>query len=75
MDIGTISATQKALKRAGFTIQQIDLVESNEAFASQVLACCRELGIDLNKLTLMAAPWPGYPLGCSGARMMTTLVH
>jgi 3-oxoadipyl-CoA thiolase len=76
MGIGPIPATQKALKRAGLTIEQIDLVELNEAFASQVLACCRELGIDLNKLNVNGgAIAVGHPLGCSGARMMTTLVH
>ena len=76
MGIGPIPATQKALKRAGLTIDQIDLVELNEAFASQVLACCRELGIDLHKLNVNGGAIAlGHPLGCSGARMMTTLVH
>ena len=76
MGIGPIPATQKALKRAGLTIEQIDLVELNEAFASQVLACCRELGIDLNRLNVNGGAIAlGHPLGCSGARMMTTLVH
>jgi 3-oxoadipyl-CoA thiolase len=76
MGIGRIPATQKALKRAGLTIDQIDLVELNEAFASQVLACCRELGIDLNRLNVNGGAIAlGHPLGCSGARMMTTLVH
>jgi len=76
MGIGPIPATQKALKRAGLNIDQIDLVELNEAFASQVLACCRELGIDLNKLNVNGGAIAlGHPLGCSGARMMTTLVH
>jgi 3-oxoadipyl-CoA thiolase len=76
MGIGPIPATQKALKRAGLTIDQIDLVEINEAFASQVLACARELGIDLNKLNVNGGAIAlGHPLGCSGARIMTTLVH
>jgi acetyl-CoA C-acetyltransferase/3-oxo-5,6-didehydrosuberyl-CoA/3-oxoadipyl-CoA thiolase len=76
MGIGPIPATQKALKRAGLTIEQIDLVEINEAFASQVLACARELGIDLNKLNVNGGAIAlGHPLGCSGARIMTTLVH
>ncbi|HEX6174473.1 MAG TPA: 3-oxoadipyl-CoA thiolase, partial [Candidatus Binatia bacterium] len=58
------------------TIDQIDLVEINEAFASQVLACARELGIDLNKLNVNGGAIAlGHPLGCSGARIMTTLVH
>jgi acetyl-CoA C-acetyltransferase len=76
MGIGPIPASQKALKRAGLTIDQIDLVELNEAFASQVLACARELGIDLNKLNVNGGAIAlGHPLGCSGARMMATLVH
>ena len=76
MGIGPIPATQKALKRAGLTIDQIDLVELNEAFASQVLACVRELGIDLDKLNVNGGAIAlGHPLGCSGARMMATLVH
>jgi acetyl-CoA acetyltransferase family protein len=76
MGIGPIPAAQKAMKRAGLTIDQIDLVEINEAFASQVLACARELGIDLNKLNVNGGAIAlGHPLGCSGARIMTTLVH
>ena len=76
MGIGPIPATQKALKRAGLTIDKIDLVELNEAFASQVLACARELEIDLNKLNVNGGAIAlGHPLGCSGARMMATLVH
>src|SRR5262245_43297895 len=76
MGIGPIPAAQKALKRAGLTMDQIDLVELNEAFASQVLACARELGIDLNKLNVNGGAIAlGHPLGCSGARIMTTLVH
>ncbi len=76
MGIGPIPATQKALKRAGFTMAQIDLVEINEAFASQVLACVRDLGIDMKKLNVNGGALAlGHPLGCSGARIMTTLVH
>ena len=64
------------MKRAGLTIGKIDLVEINEAFASQVLACARELGIDLDKLNVNGGAIAlGHPLGCSGARIMTTLVH
>src|SRR5512132_1233861 len=76
MGIGPIPATLKALKRAGLTIDQIDLVELNEAFAAQVLACVRELGIPLDKLNVNGGAIAlGHPLGCSGARMMATLVH
>ncbi|MGE5816804.1 MAG: thiolase family protein [Deltaproteobacteria bacterium] len=76
MGIGPIPATQKALKRAGLTIDQIDLVEMNEAFAAQILACVRELDIPLDKLNVNGGAIAlGHPLGCSGARVMTTLVH
>ncbi|MSP40191.1 MAG: thiolase family protein [Deltaproteobacteria bacterium] len=76
MGIGPIPASQKALKRAGLTIEQIDLVEINEAFAAQVLACVRELGIDLNKVNVNGGAIAlGHPLGCSGARILTTLIH
>lgn len=76
MGIGPIPATQKALKRAGLTIGQIDLVEMNEAFAAQILACVRELDIPLDKLNVNGGAIAlGHPLGCSGARVMTTLVH
>jgi acetyl-CoA acetyltransferase family protein len=76
MGIGPIPATQKALKRAGLTMDRIDLVELNEAFASQVIACARELDIDLRKLNVNGGAIAlGHPLGCSGARIMTTLVH
>ncbi len=76
MGIGPIPATQKVLKRAGLTIDQIDLVEMNEAFAAQILACVRELGIPLEKLNVNGGAIAlGHPLGCSGARVMTTLVH
>jgi 3-oxoadipyl-CoA thiolase len=76
MGIGPIPATEKVLKRASLTIEQIDLVEINEAFAAQVLACIRELGIDPKKLNVNGGAIAlGHPLGCSGARIMTTLVH
>lgn len=76
MGIGPIPATQKALKRAGLTIDQIDLVELNEAFASQALACVRELGMDAKKVNVNGGAIAlGHPLGCSGARIMTTLIH
>jgi 3-oxoadipyl-CoA thiolase len=74
--MGPVPATQKALKRAGLTIDQIDLVELNEAFASQVLADVRELGLDMNRVNVNGGAIAlGHPLGCSGARIVTTLVH
>jgi 3-oxoadipyl-CoA thiolase len=76
MGIGPVPATRKALERAGLTIDDIDLVELNEAFASQVLASMRELGIDYDKLNVNGGAIAiGHPLGCSGARLLGTLAH
>lgn len=76
MGIGPIPATRKALQRAGLTIDRIDLIELNEAFASQSLACIRELGMDPSRVNVNGGAIAlGHPLGCSGARIMTTLVH
>jgi 3-oxoadipyl-CoA thiolase len=76
MGIGPVPATRKALERAGLTIDDIDLVELNEAFAAQVLASIRELDIPVEKLNVNGGAIAlGHPLGCSGARLVTTLVH
>ena len=76
MGIGPVPATRKALEAAGLGIDDIDLVELNEAFAAQVLACVRELGIDHSKLNVNGGAIAlGHPLGSSGARLVTTLVH
>ena len=76
MGLGPIPATRKALKRAGLTVDQIDLFEINEAFAIQSIACARELGIPSEKLNVNGGAIAlGHPLGCSGARIVTTLVH
>jgi 3-oxoadipyl-CoA thiolase len=75
MGIGPVPATRKALERAGLTIDDIDLVELNEAFAAQVLASMRELGIDHDKLNVNGGAIAlGHPLGCSGARLAGTLI-
>jgi acetyl-CoA C-acetyltransferase len=75
MGIGPIPATRAALERAGLQIDDVDLVELNEAFAAQVLACVRELGIPHEKLNVNGGAIAlGHPLGCSGARILTTLV-
>jgi len=76
MGIGPVPATQKALERAGLGINEIDLVELNEAFAAQSLACLQELAID-EAITNVngGAIALGHPLGCSGARLLTTLIH
>lgn len=76
MGMGPVPATQKALQRAGLQPQDIDLVELNEAFASQSLACIRELGLDAGKVNVNGgAIAMGHPLGCSGVRISTTLIH
>jgi acetyl-CoA acetyltransferase len=75
MGIGPIPATRKALARAGLDVEDLDLVELNEAFASQVLACVRELGLDRSKLNVNGGAIAlGHPLGCSGARLLGTLI-
>ncbi|MEO8636543.1 MAG: thiolase family protein [Gemmatimonadales bacterium] len=76
MGLGPIPATRKALARAGLTTQQLDLIELNEAFAAQVIACIRELTLDPAKVNIHGGAIAlGHPLGASGARILTTLVH
>jgi 3-oxoadipyl-CoA thiolase len=76
MGLGPVPAVRKALARAKLTIKDIDLIELNEAFASQALACMRELGMDAAKVNVNGGAIAlGHPLGASGARVMTTLVH
>src|SRR5213595_1616964 len=76
MGLGPIPATQKVLKRAGMTIDQIDLVELNEAFAAQAIACIRELKLDAARVNIYGGAIAlGHPLGATGARILTTLVH
>jgi acetyl-CoA C-acetyltransferase len=75
MGIGPMVAIPRALEAAGVGLEDVGLVEINEAFASQVLACARELGIDEERLNVNGGAIAlGHPLGCSGARLMTTLV-
>ena len=76
MGTGPIPATRKALKRAGLTVKDIDLIELNEAFASQGIACMRELDLDPAKVNVNGGSIAlGHPLGCSGVRISTTLIH
>jgi 3-oxoadipyl-CoA thiolase len=76
MGMGPVPATDKALKRAGLTMNDIDLVELNEAFASQSLACMQELEVDPAKVNVNGGAIAiGHPLGCSGVRISTTLLH
>ncbi|MCB0488874.1 MAG: acetyl-CoA C-acyltransferase [Cyclobacteriaceae bacterium] len=76
MGVGPIPATQKALKRAGLKVEDIDLVELNEAFASQSIACTRDLGFDPEIVNVNGGAIAiGHPLGCSGVRISATLLH
>ncbi|MBS1947174.1 MAG: acetyl-CoA C-acyltransferase [Bacteroidetes bacterium] len=76
MGIGPVPASQKALQRAGITVNNLGLIELNEAFASQAIACIHDLGLDLEKVNVNGGAIAlGHPLGCSGARISTTLLH
>ena len=76
MGLGPIPSSQKALGRAGLRIDDIDLVELNEAFAAQSIACVRELEIPLERVNVNGGAIAlGHPLGCSGARILVTLLH
>ena len=76
MGIGPVAASKKALKRAGLDVGQLDLIELNEAFASQSIACIHDLGLDLEKVNVNGGAIAlGHPLGCSGVRISTTLLH
>lgn len=76
MGMGPVEATRKALKRAGLSVDDLDLIELNEAFASQSIACIRELGLDIHKVNVNGGAISiGHPLGCSGTRITTTLLH
>lgn len=76
MGIGPVPSTNKALIRAGLKASDLDIIELNEAFASQSLACIRELGLDPQKINFNGGSIAiGHPLGCSGARITTTLIH
>jgi len=76
MGLGPVYSTRRLLGRLGLDIDRIDLVEINEAFAVQVLACVRELGIKKERLNVRGGGIAlGHPLGSSGARIVTTLLH
>jgi acetyl-CoA acetyltransferase family protein len=76
MGLGPIPATRKALERAGLSVADLDLVELNEAFASQAVACIRELGLDPARVNVDGGAIAlGHPLGASGGRLITTLAH
>jgi 3-oxoadipyl-CoA thiolase len=76
MGIGPVPATRRALARAGLAAEELKLVELNEAFAAQAVACVNELGLDPGIVNVNGGAIAlGHPLGCSGARIMTTLLH
>ena len=76
MGIGPVAATKKVLKRAGLSISDLDVIELNEAFASQSIACIRELDVDPSKVNVNGGAIAlGHPLGCSGVRISATLLH
>src|SRR5439155_6510177 len=76
MGIGPVPALRKLQQKTGLAVNEFDLIELNEAFAAQVLACDRELHLDRSKLNVNGgAIARGHPIGCTGARIVTTLVH
>ena len=76
MGVGPVPACRQAMKKAGLTIQDIDLIEANEAFAAQCVAVARELDFDLSKVNVNGGAIAlGHPIGCSGARIVVTLIH
>jgi 3-oxoadipyl-CoA thiolase len=76
MGIGPVPATRKALERAGWTADEVDLVELNEAFAAQAIPCMDQLGLDPERVNVNGGAIAlGHPVGCSGARIVVTLVH
>jgi 3-oxoadipyl-CoA thiolase len=76
MGMGPVPATRKVLERANLRVGDLDIIELNEAFAAQALACVRELGLDAERVNPNGGAIAlGHPLGCTGARLVTTLVH
>lgn len=76
MGLGPIPAVRKALKKANLTLDQIDLIELNEAFASQAIACIRELKVNTDKCNMFGGGISlGHPIGCTGARLVTTALY
>ena len=76
MGTGPIPASRQALSKAGLTIDDMDLIEANEAFAAQSIAVARELGFDMSKVNVNGGAIAiGHPVGCSGARIIVTLLH
>jgi acetyl-CoA C-acetyltransferase len=76
MGLGPVPAIRKALKKANLTIDQMDIIELNEAFASQSLACIKELKVNTDKCNMFGGGISlGHPIGCTGARLVTTALY
>ena len=76
MGVGPVPASRQAMSKAGLKIEDIDLVEANEAFAAQSIAVARELGFDMSKVNVNGGAIAlGHPVGASGARIIVTLLH
>jgi acetyl-CoA C-acetyltransferase len=76
MGLGLIPAVKRALKIAGISLDDLNLIELNEAFASQAIACMRELGLSLDRTNIYGSGISlGHPIGCTGARVVVTLLH
>ncbi len=76
MGIGPVAATQKVMKKAGLSVDDMDLIEANEAFAAQSIAVGKDLGFDLEKLNVNGGAIAlGHPVGASGCRILVTLLH
>lgn len=76
MGLGPIEATKKIMKKTGLSVKDMDLIELNEAFASQSIECCRELELDMGKVNVNGGAIAlGHPVGCSGCRIVTTLLY
>ena len=76
MGTGPVPAVRKVLDKLDMTIDQMDLIELNEAFAAQSVYCARELGVDMNKTNIHGGAIAlGHPIGCSGARIVVTLLY
>ena len=76
MGTGPIPSSRKALEKAGLKVEDLSLVEANEAFAAQAVYCCRELGFDMSKVNIHGGAIAlGHPIGASGARILVTLLY
>jgi len=76
MGLGVIPSVRKALDSAGLSVEDMDVIELNEAFAAQAIACMRELGLSLDNTNVHGSGVSlGHPIGCTGARLVVTIMH